>query len=246
MLPMPARLRWSSSASPTGRSGSAVSRRSASLLVPVGAEQVGAEVADRRRPRGRAGAARRCRAEADRRAPSAARAPPGPGGRAAPALRRGGRRARSPPSSGGCAAVHCRRRRDAGEQVLAARDGLDDACRRPGRRWRAAAPGSRCGSARRPRAPRRAAGRCARRCHPQAPLALSRSPRGVGDEPGRLQRLAQRGRAASRAAARRRPSRRSAGPARRAGRPRPARRPPGPSRSASSVQVSRVRPPRST
>ena len=47
IFPTPARLRWSSRASPTGRAGSARSRRFRFCRVPVRAEQVGAEVADR-------------------------------------------------------------------------------------------------------------------------------------------------------------------------------------------------------
>ena len=46
MLPIPARLRWSSSASPTGRVGLLAQPAQGLVLVPVGTEEVGPEVAD--------------------------------------------------------------------------------------------------------------------------------------------------------------------------------------------------------
>ena len=123
---MPARLRWSSRASPSGRSGSAVSRRTASCSSQSGPSRSGprwpttcvlvlaqhqlddAELETRRRP------CRRCRGRR------------GPGGRACSSAGRGRRPARTPPSSDGCGASTRWSCVDAGQQVLAARDRLDD------------------------------------------------------------------------------------------------------------------------
>ena len=105
---------------------------------------------------------------------------------------------------------------DPGEQVLAA--GRRSRRRSPpgGRRSPARAPGSRCGQHLRRSAPGRACCAVRQTVSPSGTRQpRSRSPRGVGDEAGRLQRLRAAGvGAAAEDAARRRPSRRSAGPAR--------------------------------
>ena len=109
MLPMPARLRWSSSASPTGASGSAGSRRSASSSSQSGPSRSGPRWPTTESSSARADHLGDAEREADRRpvlGGAGRRAPRGPGGATGCP---GGRGARSPPSSGGCAA--CARRR---------------------------------------------------------------------------------------------------------------------------------------
>ena len=211
MVPMPARLRWSSSASPSGAVGVGEQPAHGLLLVPVGAEQVGAEVADDVvLP-----VARHQLDDAEREADRRPRSPVSSTTRAwwpglAPALAGLRRPARSPPSSGGCAGStarvgasmrvsRCLPRETVSTTVPPARSAV--AMLR--------APGSRCAVEQScPIGPGRAAGRCARRCRPQAPVGPQPQPPRGGDEPGGLERLAQRGRARRRAAARRRPSRR--------------------------------------
>ena len=244
MLPIPARQGWSSSASSTGRSGSASSRRTASSGSQSGPSRSG--------PRwpttlvlGARGPARRCRARSRR--PTRRRCEHDP--------RLVGR---PPPPLAGVVdlpgALHLQvgvqgsaLRVDPGEQVLAARERLHDgAAGQVGRGERGHAEvGARSAPAR--PAPGRGA------CGPPDGVALghgaperSRRPRGVARKPASSS-ASRSGVAPEPRSCRRRPSRRSAGPGaapcgvgERIGPP-GAR--PGP---ASSVQVSSVLPPRST
>ena len=180
----------------------------------------------RRRPRARGAPAPRPRAGSRPRPGRRRRARPGPGGRACSSARpvedppgalhlQVGVQGPARPSGVGV---------DAGEQVLAAGDGLDDGAAGQVDGGDARHPEVGAASARGPTAPVQQPGRPPDRValgHVSRPRLAAQPARG-GDEPGRVQRRPQRASRRSRAAARRRPARRSSGPARRAGRRRPA------------------------
>ena len=237
---------WSSSASPIGRSGSLAQAAQRLVLVPVRAEQVGAEVADDLGPPGRGATSSTIPSEK----PTAHRGvglehDPGLVGRARPALARVEHppgalhlevRVQGPPLAVGPRSIRvsrCLPRETVSTTVPPARSAVA-CCGHPevgaGQHLRRSASG-------------RAAGRRGRRCRPQA---RQPQPSRRGDEAGGAAAPRAAGSARCRAAARRRPSRPSAGPASRGARPRRATAAAGVSRSGSSDQVSRVRPPRST
>ena len=169
----------------SARSGSARQPAQRLVLVPVGAEQVRAEVADHGRPPSSRATTSTTPSAKPTAVQSSVRSTTraswaGPPPRGCPA----GRGARSPPSSGGCAGC--------GPSPIRVSRCLPRATRavdgRPGQveRGERRAPGSRCGSAPARSAPGRGAARCARRCRPQArrlPQPRSRSPRGVATKP---------------------------------------------------------------
>ena len=249
MVPTPARLRWSSRASPTNRRGAVTRRRPRPRRPSRGRARRG-RGGRRGRPRARSARGRACRAAA--RAPSSRRCSderPAVWRRCVATGRAARRRStRHWPSIRRWVCRVSAACRYAVQQVLAARDDLERCATRRGRRSAHRGPAQSARSTTRPAQGRRRGGRrCGSTVSPSgtADHLRIRSPRGVRWKPASSRAARSGWPGAEQLAA---VGLLDGDPARgcRGGRRRPARRPPARSRSGSSDQVSRVLPPRST